>query len=96
MALEWLTPERVAKLGRETTVEDDLVIPLFDELGYGPDDRQRGVPVDFMRGSTRGRKPEADIVYYDGPERSKDTSLVTVEAKGLGESLQDASGQADY
>jgi hypothetical protein len=96
MPLDWLTEELIAGLRGETTVEDRIIMPLFAELGYSDEDRERGVPVEFMYGSRRGRRPEADFVYFDGVDRSADNSLVTVEAKAVGENLEDAASQADF
>lgn len=78
----------------EAEVENRLIIPLLDLLGYTNNDIRPKYPVVFREGR-QGRNPEADFVVFAGPEHSRNTSLLVVEAKHPNESISDAKGQGE-
>lgn len=77
----------------EASVELHVVLPLLDSLGYTTEDIAPKHPV--IRQQGRGRKPEADFVVFYGAQRTKSSSLITVEAKTPGESFDDAKAQGE-
>ena len=81
-------------LANEAEVETRLVIPLLDLLGYTNDDIRPKYPVVFREGRP-GRNPEADFVVFAGPEHSRNTSLLVVEAKHPNEFIGDGKGQGE-
>jgi hypothetical protein len=83
-----------ADLRGEANVELRLVIPLLHALGYDDDDIDSKFPVVFQEGQL-GRKPEADFVCFYGPLHNRDTSLLVVEAKKLGEALPNGKAQGE-
>ncbi len=93
MADFWSDTLRVDLRG-EGNVELRLVIPLLHALGYDDDDIDAKFPVVFQEGRL-GRKPEADFVCFYGPLHNRDTSLLVVEAKNLGEALSDGKTQGE-
>lgn len=78
----------------EGNVEAHFVMPLLSALGYAADDIDTKFPVIFQEGRL-GRKPEADIVCFNGTDHSRDTSLLVVEAKRPGEGLSDGRAQGE-
>jgi len=94
MADFWNNLPTTEEMRGEANVELRLVIPLLHALGYEPADIDSKYPVIFQEGRL-GRKPEADLVCFYGPLHNKDTSLVVVEAKTLGEALPDGKSQGD-
>jgi hypothetical protein len=64
----------------EANVEYQLVLPLLYALGYETKDIASKYPVEFREGR-RGRKPEADIVCFNGPLHDRKSSLLVVETK---------------
>jgi hypothetical protein len=83
-----------ATAGNEATVELQFVLPLLSLLGYGKEDIAPKYPVTFQEGR-KGRRHEADFVVFSGRGRSKAHALIVVEAKRAGETLADASLQAE-
>ncbi|WP_426409455.1 type I restriction enzyme HsdR N-terminal domain-containing protein [Bradyrhizobium ganzhouense] len=81
-------------LTSEADVEHRLVVPLLLALGYELDDIASKYPVEFREGRP-GRRPEADYVCFNGPLRTRDASLVVVEAKRPGEALPDGRLQGE-
>jgi len=65
--------------------EDDIiikfVIPFFSHFGYTNDMFDTKVPINEYRANKRGRKPEADCVFYSMKEHNHKTSLIVVETK---------------
>ena len=65
--------------------EDDLiakvVIPFFAILGYSDSSYELKYPVQGYRTQRRGRKPEADCVFFGGLPHGPDTSLLVAEIK---------------
>lgn len=88
--------ERAATLRfkSEADVEQWLVGPLLEALGYQVSEIRAKPPITFQEGRV-GRRPEADFIVYFGPLLSRDTSLIVVEAKKPGESLVGARRQAE-
>jgi hypothetical protein len=82
----WLAGIAGKHFSSEKEVEIRFVIPLLDRLGYTEDDRADGYRVEQVVGG-RKAKTEADFVLFDGRNRSKDSSLLVVEAKNFGENL---------
>lgn len=78
----------------EREVEYYFVMPLFEQLGYEEDDFAIGYPVQMYEGSSKVNK-EADLVLFNGAGRSKENTLLVVEAKKLDKMLtEDRAGQA--
>jgi peptide/nickel transport system substrate-binding protein len=76
----------IARLARAAIgSEDDLivkvVIPFFAILGYTDSSYELKYPVDGYRTHRRGRKPEADCVFFEGLPHGPDTSLLVAEIK---------------
>lgn len=78
----------------EADVETQLVLPLFNRLGYPLEDVRAKYPVTFHEGR-RGRKAEADFVVFASAPHDRNSSLLVCEAKAPTESLDDARGQAE-
>lgn len=78
----------------EADVELRLVEPLLQALGFEISDIAKGHPVIFQQGRA-GRPNEADYVVFDGPLRTKDTSLIVVEVKGPAEALSGGKAQGE-
>ncbi|MBB6245695.1 type I restriction enzyme HsdR N-terminal domain-containing protein [Rhodanobacter sp. A1T4] len=78
----------------EADVELRLVQPLLQALGYESDDIAPKHPVVFHEGRV-GRRPEADFVCFWGLLRTRDNSLLVIEAKKPGESMEDAKKQGE-
>ncbi len=84
--------ERVFESERE--VEYYFIVPLLEQLGYEEDDFAIGYPVQMYEGVKKVNK-EADFVLFNGPGRSREDTLLIVEAKKSGRTLkEDAVGQA--
>lgn len=78
----------------EREVEYYFVAPLLEQLGYVEDDIAIGYPVQMYEGVKKVNK-EADFVIFDGMNRSKETTLLIIEAKRAEKILtEDAVGQA--
>lgn len=78
----------------EADVEDRLISPLFEALGWPVKERHKQVPVEFHQGRTTGRKPEADIVFAPENPTPPKTAWVIVEAKKPTEDLSSSYNQA--
>ena len=78
----------------EADVELRLVEPLLYALGFETSDIAKGHPVIFQQGRV-GRPNEADYVVFNGPLRTKDTSLIVVEVKGPAEVLSGGKTQGE-
>jgi hypothetical protein len=65
--------------------EDDLIhkiiLPFFQEIGYGPDLFELKFPVKAHRPNRRGRKPEADCVFFSSSTHDLGSSLLVAEIK---------------
>jgi hypothetical protein len=65
--------------------EDDLIhkiiLPFFQVIGYGPDLFELKFPVKAYRPNRRGRKPEADCVFFSSSVHDRDSSLLVAEIK---------------
>jgi hypothetical protein len=65
--------------------EDDLIhkiiLPFFEVIGYGPDLFELKFPVKAYRPNRRGRKPEADCVFFSSSTHDLSSSLLVAEIK---------------
>lgn len=78
----------------EREVEHFFVMPLLEQLGYMADDIAVGFRVEMFQG-VRLSKKEADVVVFDGKDRSPASALIVVEAKESRHPLtRDHAGQA--
>ena len=93
MADFWATLDQL-NFDNEASVEHYLIQPMLTALGYAPTDISPKHPVVFQEGRV-GRKPEADFVIFYGQSRSKDVSLITIEAKNPKEKLDGAKLQCE-
>lgn len=78
----------------EKEVEYYFIMPLLEKLGYEEEDFAIGYPVEMYEGVRRSTK-EADIVVFNGSNRSKENTLLVIEAKKSDKIVLDnAVGQA--
>ena len=78
----------------EKEVEFYFIMPLLEKLGYMEDDFAIGYPVEMYEGVRHVTK-EADVVVFNGTNRSKENTLLVVEAKKSNKIItDDAIGQA--
>ena len=78
----------------EKEVEYYFIMPLLEKLGYVEEDLAIGYPVEMYEGVRRLTK-EADIVVFNGANRSKENTLLVIEAKKSDKIILDnAVGQA--
>jgi hypothetical protein len=82
-----------ARPANEAEVETKILLYVFELLGYRDVDRADKCAVHMQFGRERMTKV-ADFLFYDGPERGLANALITVEAKKVGESLDEAANQA--
>lgn len=65
--------------------EDDLitkvVIPFFSHIGYSANQFELKYPISCYRPNKKGRKPEADCVFFSGANHNVNTSLLVTEVK---------------
>jgi hypothetical protein len=65
--------------------EDDVlikyVIPFFSFFGYDAHMYKTKYPIQEYRVNRRGRKPEADCVFFSGHDHNFNSSLIVVETK---------------
>lgn len=70
--------------------EDDLILkivmPFMYYLGYNNNEVELKYPISSYRPNKVGRKPEADCVFFSGPEHNINTALLVVEVKRSAES----------
>jgi hypothetical protein len=92
--MNFLDAISATNIANEAGVETSLVIPLLNLLGYGTDDIRPKYPVVFREGR-KGRNPEADFAVFAGPEHSRNTSLLVVEAKHPNEPLAGGRDQGE-
>lgn len=79
----------------EAAVETRLVVPLLRALGHNETDHiVPKYPVIFQEGR-KGRRPEADFIVFAERPHSRDTSLITVEAKHPNEELSGGKEQGE-
>src|SRR5580692_5532164 len=77
---------RIAEISRAAFgSEDDLIhkiiLPFFQVIGYGPDLLELKFPVKAYRPNRRGRKPEADCVFFSSSTHDLRSSLLVAEIK---------------
>lgn len=82
------------EFSNEGDVEVYLVSPLLNALGYELEHIRAKYPIEFREGS-KGRKSEADFVVFGAHPHSRTTSLLVVEAKRPGVSIDNAVSQAE-
>jgi hypothetical protein len=68
-------------VGSEDDLIHKIILPFFQLMGYGPDSLQLKFPVEGYRPNRRGRKPEADCVFFSGPAHDRSSSLLVAEIK---------------
>jgi hypothetical protein len=78
----------------EADVESRLVLPLLHATGYSNAEIVPKYPVVFQEGR-RGRPHEADFVCFWEGVRTRDNSLLVVEAKSPAETLTDGKAQGE-
>lgn len=78
----------------EADVERRLVEPLLLAFGYEDNDIRPKHAVIFQEGRS-GRPHEADFAIFAGPEASKNASLLIIEVKRPGETLDDGKEQGE-
>src|SRR5258708_11896277 len=65
--------------------EDDLIykviLPFFEVIGYGADSFELKYPVKAYRPNRRGRKPEADCVFFSSSTHDLNSSVLVAEIK---------------
>ena len=69
------------KIGSEDDLIMKVVVPFFSFLGYNKNQFELKYPISCYRPSKAGRKPEADCVFFSGPEHNFNTSLLVAEVK---------------
>jgi hypothetical protein len=79
-------PRRIAEISQTSFgSEDDLIhkiiLPFFQVMGYGPDLFEVKFPVKAYRPNRRGRKPEADCVFFSSSAHDLNSSLLVAEIK---------------
>ncbi|NVM01387.1 MAG: type I restriction enzyme HsdR N-terminal domain-containing protein [Candidatus Helarchaeota archaeon] len=65
----------------EDDIRTKIVIPFFELLGYNNKMYALSHPIKIYNLKRRGRKPEADIVFFENENHSNKTSLIVVETK---------------
>lgn len=91
----WDAVTVVPPTSNEAAVELKFVLPLLYALGFSIDEVAAKVPVKLKEGTKRGRPFEADFVAYSSAQHDQDTSLLVIEAKAPGGSLEDAQKQGE-
>lgn len=81
-------------LANEADVEVRFIRPLLRHLYYTDNDIHPKYNVIFQEGRS-GRPHEADFAVFDGPDHSKNTSLLVIEVKGPKEELKDGKKQGE-
>jgi hypothetical protein len=91
---DWFDLMVIRQFESEREVEYNFVLPLVEELGYRESDQSIGHGLVTHQGSKK-IKTEADVVLFDGEDRSPDNALVVIEAKSPTRKLTtDHTGQA--
>lgn len=70
-------------LGSEDDIRVKLVIPFFKLLGYNDDNFELSFPLKGYSPHKRGRKPEADVVFFGDRDHCEKTSLIVIETKKI-------------
>ena len=91
----WATITSVSPRSNEADVELQIVLPLLYALGFSTEDIGSKVPVQFNKGTKLGRPFEADFVAYSAVPHDRNTSLLVIEAKAPGKSLDEARKQGE-
>lgn len=91
----WNTVTKLPLAANEAVIEQRIVLPLLQALGYDPTDIVPKQSVALFHGTKRGRPFEADFVVYSSALHNRDTSLIVVEAKAPGASLERAREQGE-
>jgi len=91
---DWFLSMEQRVFESEKEVEFYFIMPLLEKLGYIEDDFAIGYPVQMYEGVKHVTK-EADVVVFNGVNRSKENALLVVEAKRYNKIMtDDAVGQA--
>jgi hypothetical protein len=91
----WDLVATVSLTSNEAAVELHVILPFLSALGFKTDEVAAKVPVELREGTKRGRPFEADFVAYSSALHSRDTSLLVIEAKAPGGSLEEARKQGE-
>jgi predicted type IV restriction endonuclease len=91
----WDTVTSLPLTANEAVVEQRIVLPLLEALGYDSTDIVPKQSVALFQGTKRGRPFEADFIVYSSVLHNRDTSLIVVEAKAPGVSLEKALEQGE-
>ena len=70
-------------IGSEDDIRVKLVIPFFKLLGYDDEKYKLSYPIKAYSPHKRGRKPEADVVFFGDRNHNEKTSLIVVESKNV-------------
>ena len=93
-SLEWFEMMQTRIFDSEREVETYFIAPLIEKLGYEFDDIVIGYPVEMFKGVQKIKK-EADIVVFNGMDRTKEKVLLVIEAKRSDKGISvDHLGQA--
>jgi hypothetical protein len=79
-SVEWFETIKTRIFESEREVEAYFISPMLEKLGYEYDDISIGYAVEMFKGVQK-TKTEADFVLFDGSTRTKDNTLLVVEAK---------------
>lgn len=89
---ELLNQIACANPSNEAEVETKILLHIFKLLGYTDVDRADKPKVDMYYGHEKKQKIP-DFLLYNGEERTLSNALVAIEAKKIGEALEDAKNQ---
>jgi NACHT domain len=70
-----------AAFGSEDDLIHKIILPFFQVIGYSADSFELKFPVKAYRPNRRGRKPEADCVFFSGSTHDLSSSLLVAEIK---------------
>jgi hypothetical protein len=70
-----------AAFGSEDDLIHKIILPFFQVIGYGADSFELKFPVKAYRPNRRGRKPEADCVFFSSSTHDLSSSLLVAEIK---------------
>lgn len=79
-SFEWFEMMKNRIFESEREVEAYFIAPLIEKLGYEYDDIVIGYPVEMFKGVQKTKK-EADIVVFNGLDRTNEKVLLVIEAK---------------
>lgn len=83
---------QAAQPANEAEVETKILLHIFRLLGFRDIDRADKPNVSMYYGREKKTK-YPDFILYNGPERTVATALIAIEAKAIGEPIEDAEVQ---